>query len=193
MRYVQSTSCLMFAQRWSSQAPEAWRSGRWIHRVHHRFNGSLPLPRPHAGMCARRRSNFLLRRQEKVTKEKATPLLVSPSLRCGATCGARFRRGPRKLASLKQRAALIRLKLCSSARTEGMGSRAALRAIAALGPGLRTVRAQAAGPDSEPRRHWGLSATVGSRFRAAKLVLRPQSRNDGRHGCFLLFMPEAAR
>ena len=30
-------------------------------------------------MCARRRSNFLLRRQEKVTKEKATPLPVSPS------------------------------------------------------------------------------------------------------------------
>jgi len=28
-----------------------------------------------------------------------------------------------------------------------------------------------------PRRHWGLSATVGSRFRTAKLVLRPQSRN----------------
>ena len=31
-------------------------------------------------MCARRRSNFLLRRQEKVTKEKATLLCVS--LRC---------------------------------------------------------------------------------------------------------------
>ena len=28
-------------------------------------------------MCARRRSNFLLRRQEKVTKEKATPLSAS--------------------------------------------------------------------------------------------------------------------
>lgn len=28
-------------------------------------------------MCARRRSNFLLRRQEKVTKEKATPLSVT--------------------------------------------------------------------------------------------------------------------
>jgi hypothetical protein len=30
-------------------------------------------------MCARRRSNFLLGRQEKVTKEKAAPLPVSPS------------------------------------------------------------------------------------------------------------------
>ena len=183
----------MFAQRWSSQAPEAWRSGRWIHRVHHRFNGSLPLPRPHAGMCARRRSIFLLRRQEKVTKEKATPLSVTPSGQPAVLASGGVRANSLHCVSLKQRAALIRLKLCSSARTEGMGSRAALRAIAALGPGLRTVRAQAAGPDSEPRRHWGLSATVGSRFRAAKLVLRPQSRNDGRHGCFLLFMPEAAR
>ena len=40
-------------------------------------------------MCARRRSNFLLRRQEKVTKEKATLLRASPSLRYGATCDAR--------------------------------------------------------------------------------------------------------
>ena len=52
-------------------------------------------------MCARRRSNFLLRRLGPVTKEKATPLSVSPSLRYGATCGAPFRRGPRKLASLR--------------------------------------------------------------------------------------------
>ena len=39
-------------------------------------------------MCARRRSGFLLRRQKKVTKEKATPLSASPALRAGATCGA---------------------------------------------------------------------------------------------------------
>ena len=42
-------------------------------------------------MCARRRSGFLLRRQKKVTKEKATPLSASPALRAGATCGARER------------------------------------------------------------------------------------------------------
>ena len=113
-------------------------------------------------MCARRRSNFLLRRQEKVTKEKATPLSVSPSLRYGATCGARFRRGPRKLASLKQRAALIRLKLCSSARTEGKGSRAAFRAIAALGPGVGMSVAQAVGQGSGKRSHWGRSEVAGS-------------------------------
>ena len=102
-------------------------------------------------MCARRRSNLSLASppvagREKVTKEKATPLSVSPSLRYGATCGARFRRGPRKLAwRLKQRAALIRLKLCSSARPEGKGSRAALRAIAALGPGVGSARGAGSG------------------------------------------------
>ena len=107
----------------------------------------------------------LLRRQGPVTKEKATPLSVSPSLRYGATCGARFRRGPRKLAwRLKQRAALIRLKLCSSARPEGKGSRAALRAIAALGLSVGSTRGAGSGPDSAERRHWGRSATVGSRF-----------------------------
>ena len=80
----------------------------------------------------------LLRRQDKVTKEKATPLSVSPALRCGATCGARFRRGPRKLAwRLKQRAALIRLKLCSSARPEGKGSKQP------FGPSLRSASASA--------------------------------------------------
>jgi hypothetical protein len=35
---------------------------------------------PEAGMCARQRSHFLLSRQEKVTKEKATP--VPPTPRC---------------------------------------------------------------------------------------------------------------
>ena len=40
----------------------------------------MPGLRAGAGVCARRRSNFLLSRQEKVTKEKATLLCVS--LRC---------------------------------------------------------------------------------------------------------------
>ena len=51
-----------------------------------------------AGICARRRSHFLLSRQKKVTKEKATPLAVSlrfaaGNLRCsgvGRRCGTRF-------------------------------------------------------------------------------------------------------
>ena len=49
----------------------------------------MPLPRAGAGMCARRRSNFLSLRRKKVTKERATPLSASPALRYGATCGAR--------------------------------------------------------------------------------------------------------
>ncbi|TXJ05005.1 MAG: hypothetical protein E6Q29_13850 [Alicycliphilus sp.] len=42
-----------------------------------------------AGICARRRTYFLLLRQKKVGKEKATLLSVTPPLRYGATCGAR--------------------------------------------------------------------------------------------------------
>ncbi len=57
---------------------------RWMHRL--------------AGICARRRTHFLLRRQKKVGKEKATPLAVSlrfaaGNLRCsrlGRCCGTRF-------------------------------------------------------------------------------------------------------
>jgi len=36
-----------------------------------------------------------------VSKEKATLVSASPSLRYGATCGARFRRGLAKLATLR--------------------------------------------------------------------------------------------
>lgn len=50
---------------------------------------------PSAGTCARQRTHFLLLRQKKVSKEKATPLSVSPTLRSGATCGARSRGVPR--------------------------------------------------------------------------------------------------
>ena len=74
-------------------------------------------------MCARRRSNFLLLRQEKVTKEKATPLSVTPALRYGATCGAHVQRGLAQTRLwLKQSQALIRWTLRASARTEGKGT-----------------------------------------------------------------------
>ena len=39
-------------------------------------------------MCARRRTYFLLLRQKKVGKEKATLPAATPSLRYGATCAA---------------------------------------------------------------------------------------------------------
>jgi len=38
-------------------------------------------------------THFLLLRQKKVSKEKATPLSATPALRSGATCGARSSRG----------------------------------------------------------------------------------------------------
>jgi NADPH:quinone reductase-like Zn-dependent oxidoreductase len=114
----------------------------------------LPLPRAGAGMCARRRSNFLLRRQEKVTKEKATPLSVSPCARGNLRCSLQAGSAQTRL-RLKQRAALIRLKLCSSARPEGKGSRAALRAIAALGPGVGSERG---------------AGSLGAGFRAAQAL-----------------------
>jgi hypothetical protein len=68
----------------------------------------------------RRASYFLLLRQKKVAKEKATLLSATPSLRYGATCGARVSRGLAELASLKQLRALIRETLRSSAQPEGI-------------------------------------------------------------------------
>jgi len=54
-------------------------------------SGFLLALRAGAGICARRRSNFLSRRRKKVTKERATLLSVTPTLRMGATCDARSR------------------------------------------------------------------------------------------------------
>ena len=42
------------------------------------------LETPQAGMCARRRTYFLLLRQKKVGKEKATPLAVSLRFAAGS-------------------------------------------------------------------------------------------------------------
>ena len=100
----------------------------------------MPLHVAGAGECARRRSNFLLLRQKKVTKEKATPLsaslrFASGNLRCSRPAGSRS--NSLRCASLRQSRALIRWPLRSSAQTEGMGepnSRTAPRAIASLGP-----------------------------------------------------------
>jgi len=69
-------------------------------------------------------SNFLLLRQKKVTKEKATRSL-GPSAALRATCGARAKRGLAKLAALRfaqTTPALIRLSLRSSAQP-GRGNR----------------------------------------------------------------------
>ena len=92
-----------------------------------------------AGECARRRSNFLLLRQKKVTKEKATPLsaslrFASGNLRCSRPAGSRS--NSLRCASLRQSRALIRWPLRSSAHTEGMGSRTSKQP---LGPLLRSA------------------------------------------------------
>jgi hypothetical protein len=49
-------------------------------------------------VSARRPSSFLLGRQKKRTKEKATLVFASPALGAGATCAARKARASRKLA-----------------------------------------------------------------------------------------------
>ena len=129
--------------------------GSWL------LSGSVPLLRAEAGVCARRRSNFLLRRQEKVTKEKATLLRASPSLRYGATCDARSGGAPqnslRAARSVQTAAASQCTKcVCPSAhartpcpallgtRRREPGERTSIRAIAALGPVSRAQAPRAA-------------------------------------------------
>ena len=103
------------------------------------WNDGMPLPRAGAGMCARRRSNLSLASPRTSHQREGDPAVRVPfaalrgNLRCSLQAGSAQTR-----LRLKQRAALIRLKLCSSARPEGKGSRAAVRAIAALGPGVGT-------------------------------------------------------
>ena len=100
----------------------------------------LSLAEAGAGISPRRASHFLLLRQKKVTKEKATPLSATPSLRSGATCGARVSRGLAELASLRQLRALIRETLRSSAQPEGVGRAFASLGLAMLvGPSLRSA------------------------------------------------------
>ena len=130
------------------------------------WNDGMPLPRAGAGMCARRRSNLSLASPRTSHQREGDPAVRVPfaalrgNLRCAASGGVRA--NSLHCVSLKQRAALIRLKLCSSARTEGKGSRAAFRAIAALGPGVGMSVAQAVGQGSGKRSHWGRSEVAGS-------------------------------
>jgi len=81
-----------------------------------------PLASP-AGICARRRSNFLLRRQKKVTKEKAAEVvapcaLLRGTLRCSVCAGScsNSAYGP------KQSQALIRPALRYSPTPHGVGA-----------------------------------------------------------------------
>ena len=73
---------------------------------------------------ARRQLTFLLLRQKKSKQKKRRPWLLRPSAALRATCGARFRRGLAKLATLRfaqTTRSLIRLNLRSSAHPQGVG------------------------------------------------------------------------
>ena len=153
-------------------------------------------------MCARRRSNFLLRRQEKVTKEKATLHAASPhalagvwgNLRCSRPAGSRS--NSLRFTALKQSRALIRWPLRSSAHTEGMGepnSRTAPRAIASLGP-LLWAQAPCAGrslfgversddPNGCLAVHPLLAAPAAGRLRGGMGARAPMLRDLTRRGC----------
>jgi len=129
---------------------------------------------PGAGMCARRRTYFLLLRQKKVGKEKASPgvcVPLRPFGAKGAACGARSRGGAVELASRTLCAALghprrVRSRsrrvlrhacppraLRSSAQTQGRG--------AAHGPLLRSAWGarvlRTAHPDVSEGRRWSLA------------------------------------
>ena len=135
-----------------------------------------------AGVCARRRSNFLLSRQEKVTKEKATLHAASlrfaaGNLRCSRPAGSRS--NSLHCVALRQSRALIRWPLRSSAHPEGNPrpdipsghcfARPSLRSAWRLRPGgvgrakRRPVWMSACGFPSgcaEERRFWRIRARV---------------------------------
>ena len=159
-------------------------------------------------MCARRRSNFLLRRQEKVTKEKATLLRASPSLRYGATCDARSGGAPqnslRAARSVQTAAASQCTKcVCPSAhartpcpallgtRRREPRERTSIRAIAALGPVSRAQAPRAAqtGPSAAMARvnvrlsKPLLAAPAAGWLRGGMGVEAPMPRELTRRGC----------
>ena len=111
-------------------------------------------------MCARRRSNFLLPRQEKVTKEKATLQAASlrfaaGNLRCSVLSGSRETRAASRHSNRREPSSA---KTCAPRRIlKGTRKRTSIRAIAALGP----QRARPARPK------------------------HPAERSDGPKGCWL--------
>ena len=139
---------------------------------------------------------FLLLRQKKVSKEKATPLsaslrFASGNLRCSRPAGSRS--NSLRCASLRQSRALIRWPLRSSAHTEGSRSRTATRAIASLGP-LLWAQAPCAGrslfgversddPNGCLGVHPLLAAPAAGRLRGGMGARAPMLRDLTRRGC----------
>ncbi|VTU38975.1 hypothetical protein E5CHR_04959 [Variovorax sp. PBL-E5] len=75
-------------------------------------------------------------------QRKGDPTVRVPPLRCGQPAVLAFRGVSLKLASLRQSRALIRERLRSSARTEGMRVNAPWRVCVFLGPSLRSAGEQ---------------------------------------------------
>ena len=106
-------------------------------------------------MSPRRASPFLSRRRKKGTKERATLLSATPSLRCGATWGARSRGAPQN--SLRACGAALKQLRRVSSRSMRAPTRMPPRALRAPGayrrePGERTpTRAIAALRCARPR------------------------------------------
>jgi len=97
---------------------------------------------------ARRQVTFFCFAKRKSPK-KRRPCCLRPCASLRAPCGAQSSRGPRKLASLKQRAALIRLAFRSSAQTEGVGSgKNQYQQPATQQPNTQSAQARSA-PDSD--------------------------------------------
>ena len=154
----------------------------------------MPLRGAGAGECARRRSNFLLLRQKKVTKEKATPLSASPALRYGATCGARGQGALRNSlracgAPLKQPQRVSSRSACVLRHTRhparcaprriqrGVGNQTSPRAFASLGP---ISRAQA--PRAAHTRPSAAMARMDVRLPNPLLAAPAAGRLRGEHG-----------
>ena len=118
----------------------------------------MPVPRTGAGMCARRRSNFLLLRQKKVTKEKAPPSLRPLRFATGQTCVGAAAGCAVELASLLRSAA--RTATASQITKHG-------RSDAHAHPATAPTQAQPAG-DSRTSKH-----PLGSSLRSTRQQLRP--------------------
>ena len=132
----------------------------------------MPLPRAGAGMCARRRSNFLSLRRKKVTKERATPSLRPLRCATGQTCGGALAGCAVELALLLRSAAQTATasQITKHGRTgahatpqpprrrrsqQGVNTQTAIRVVAALDPACAVPCARRLRPQQRAERSNG--------------------------------------
>ena len=130
------------------------------------------LPGAGAGRCARRRSNFLLLRQKKVTKEKAPPSLRPLRCATGQTCGGAVAGCAVELALLLRSAARTATasQITKHGRTgahatpqahrrrrsqQGVNTPTAIRVVAALDPACAVPCARRLRPQQRAERSNG--------------------------------------